>query len=197
MGRHLMPLHWVLCLAPVLTAQVSPQAPGITIRVVEGNGAINSIKMHRAHDPVVEVVDAQGRPAADATVTFLLPGTGPSGEFLGGGLSLTLQTGANGRAAAQGLHPNRVEGQFRIRVTASWRGQAANATLMQTNAEPAAQSKSSKKIIILALIGAAAVGGAVAATHGGSGGNSGGGSTGGTPTGATISAGTPTLGPPH
>src|ERR1700685_718802 len=94
----------------------------INIGTVEGDGAINSIRLRRAHEPVVRVADSGGEPLSGATVTFLLPATGPSGSFLDGGLSLTTQTDSQGKAVGRGLRPNSIAGQFRIRVTALWSG---------------------------------------------------------------------------
>src|SRR5262245_43183048 len=62
-----------------------------------------------------------------------------------------------GMAIGRGVMPNRIEGQFRIRVTASRRGESASATLIQTNAEAAASS-SRNKWIAIAAVGGAAVG---------------------------------------
>jgi hypothetical protein len=179
-----------------LTPPCGAQAPPIQVKVVQGDGAINSIRLHRAHDPVVQVVDAAGNPIAGATVTFLLPAMGAGGTFQDNGLSLTIQTDDRGFATGRGLKPNRIAGPFRIRVTASWQGQSASAAIAETNAEPVPQSGNSKKILIIALIGGGAAAGALAAAHGG-GSSSNGGSTGGTSGGATIVAGSPTLGPPH
>src|SRR6185312_17320262 len=117
----------LLAMASVLRGQ-----SGLTIRIVEGDRAINSIKFSRAHDPVVQVLDRRGEPIPGAAVTFLLPASGPSGTFGANGLSLTVQSDRRGMAAARGLKPNRLEGQFRIRVAASSRGEAANATILQT-----------------------------------------------------------------
>lgn len=198
MTRHWMGHYLLILLAPMLAAA---QEPALRIRVLEGDGAINSIRFHRAKDPVVQVTDSSGEPIAGAIVTFLLPGTGPSGTFGESGLSLTVTTERDGRAAAHGLKPNRIEGPFRIRVAASAAGQNASAVLNQTNAEPVVQSKSGKKIAIIALIGAAAVGGAVAAAHGGKSSSTtttdSTGTTASVPPGATIVPGTPTFGPPH
>lgn len=197
MSRHARAVWAFVCL-PMFAAAQSP-AP-LSVRVLEGDGAINSIRLHRAHDPVVQVLDGTGAPVAGATVTFLLPASGPSGTFQTSGLSLTIETGADGRAAARGLRPNQLAGQYRIRVTASWHGQAASGALTQTNAEPVAKSKSTKTIVILALIGAAAAGGAAAAAHGGGAANPAAisaANTGGASTGAVIVAGTPGFGPPH
>src|SRR5215831_15520270 len=85
--------------------------PSISIRVVQGDNAINSIRMRRGHDPVVQVLDSTGEPLANATVSFLLPASGPSATFGDGGLSLTVQTDEHGMAVGRGLIPNRVEGQ--------------------------------------------------------------------------------------
>src|ERR1700689_3818188 len=106
--------------------QESPSQPtAINVGSVEGDGAINSIRLRRAHEPVVRVVDSAGEPLSGATVTFLLPATGPSGSFLDGSLSLTTETDGQGRAVGRGLHPNSIAGQFRIRVTASRSGSEA------------------------------------------------------------------------
>ena len=164
----------------------------ITIETVEGDGAINSIQLHRAHDPVVRVIGPNGQPLAGATVTFVLPATGASGTFVDSGLSLTAQTDNQGRAMGRGLRPNAVEGRFQIRVTASWRGSEAAATISQTNAGAASKSSHTKWIVIAGAVAGAAVAGAIAASHGGHS------NTGTTPTtGGSISAGTPSFGPPH
>jgi hypothetical protein len=96
---------------------------------------------------------------------------------------------------SRGLVPNRLAGPFRIRVTASWRGQAGSAFVSQTNTEPAAATSRGKKIAILALIAGGVAGGvAVAASRGGGSSSSPGGTTGAT---GTIVAGTPSIGPPR
>src|SRR5205085_9144173 len=125
------------------------------------------IKLRRGHDPVVQVLDARGEPLTGAAVTFLLPASGPSATFADGGLSLTVQSDRRGMAAARGLKPNRLEGQFRIRATTAWRGEAATASIVQTNAEPAVKSSNSKWVVIAIVVGGAATGGVVAATRGG------------------------------
>src|SRR5262245_34969277 len=155
------------------------QSP-VTIRVVEGDRAINSIKLRRGHDAVVQVLDAAGEPVKGAPVTFLLPASGPGAWFGESDLSMTVPTDERGMAAARGLRPNRLEGQFRIRVTTSWQGEPATATILQANAEPLPKS-SKTRWVVLAVAGAAAAGGAVAAMHGG---QSQSGSTPGSSTGA-------------
>ncbi len=175
----------------------TPAQPGLTIRVVEGDGAINSIRMKRAHDPVVQVLDPTGEPLGNATVTFLLPATGPSGEFQNSGLSYTVQTDSHGMARGRGLVPNRTAGDFRIRVVASSSGRSASASVRQTNTEPVAEASHKKRYVILGVIAAGAAGAAIAATHGGgSSSTATTGSVSGT-LGNTVVPGTPSLGPPH
>jgi hypothetical protein len=185
----------VLIIASQAVGQTQPET--IAIRTIEGDGAINSIRLRRGHDPVVRVVDSDGEPLSGATVSFLLPATGPSGSFPDGGLSLTLQTDSRGMAAAHGLRPNGVAGQFRIRVTANWRGRAAAATILQTNAEPVTASKRSKKIAIIAIIAGAAAGGAVVAARSGKSAQPSAAAGGAPAPGGSISAGVPTVGPPR
>jgi hypothetical protein len=187
-----------LCV-PFLTflLHAAPQSPAITIRVLQGDNAINSIKMHRGHDPVVQVLSDSGEPVPQATVSFLLPATGASASFGDRGLSTTVETDSHGMASGRGLVPNRVEGQFHIRVTASWQGGAANATIQQTNAEPAAKSSRSKWIIA-GVVAAGAAGGAIAALSGGKSSTTPpAATTGATPATVTITPGTPSFGPPH
>ena len=179
-------------------AQTQNQTP-LVIRVTEGENAINSIRMHRGHDPVVQVLDQSGEPLAGASVTFLLPASGPSATFGDAGQSLTVQTDARGMAVGRGLVPNRVEGQFRIRVTASRRGEAGSATITQTNAEPAVKSARNKWIAIAAVVGGAAIGGVVIASHGGNAATTAAaaGGTTGSSGGSAIVPGTPSFGPPR
>jgi hypothetical protein len=189
----------ISCLV-LLAAAAAPAQTGIAIRVVEGDNAINSIRLKRGHDLVVQVLDSAGKPLPNATVSFLLPATGASGVFGSSGPSLTVQTDARGMAAARGFVPNRIEGPFQIRVTASAHGDSATATIPQTNAEPAVKSSRSKWIAIAAVAGGAAVGGAVFAARGGgqSSPSAAGGTTGGAAaTGGTIVPGSPSFGPPR
>lgn len=97
----------------------------------------------------------------------------------------------------KGFHPNQIQGQFQIHVTASKDGRTANAVINQTNAlagGAAAVSSggiSGKLIAIIAIAAGAAAGGAIYATQRG-----GGNSTTATPT-ISISPGTGTVGTPR
>ena len=178
----------LLCIALAHAAAAPPR-----VEVVEGDGAINNIRLHRAKEPVVRVLDATGQPLSDVAVTFLLPESGASGMFADGHTSLTAMTDANGQAVGRGLRPNSHAGQFQIRVTASYQGEVATAVVTQTNAEPVQAGGSSKKILIVALIGGAAAAGVAVALGKGKSSSS---NTTTTSTGAVITPGTPTFGHP-
>jgi hypothetical protein len=178
----------VLCAVLAQAAAAPPH-----IEVVEGDGAINNIRLHRAKEPVVRVLDATGQPLPNVAVTFLLPESGASGMFADGHSSLTAMTDANGQAVGRGLRPNNTVGQFQIRVTASYQGAAATAIVTQTNAEPVQAGSSSKKILIVALIGGAAAAGAAVALGKGKSSSP---AAPPAPTGAVITPGAPTFGHP-
>jgi len=109
-------------------------ADGLHIEIIDGEGFTNNIKKRVARDPVVEVRDRNNKPVAGATVSFLLPSTGPSGSFANGSKLLTVLTNQNGRAIATALKPNQVAGAFKINITASLQGQTATTAITQTNA---------------------------------------------------------------
>ena len=180
-----------------LAAQTGAPAPGpqdVAIQVVGGDGAINSIRLRRGHDPSVRVVTSSGEPIAGAMVNFILPAAGPSGSFAGSGLSITVPTDSRGVAVGRGMRPNGLPGQFRIRVTTTVRGAPASATIAQTNAEPVVKSGHTKLYVILGAVAGAAIGG-IALAAGGS--EPGGGTTGGTAASGSIISGAPTIGPPR
>jgi hypothetical protein len=82
-------------LAVLLCAVLARSATTVPrIEVLEGDGAINNIRLHRAKEPVVRVVDQDGHPIPNAAVTFLLPGKGASGTFADG---QSLPDGDDGR----------------------------------------------------------------------------------------------------
>jgi hypothetical protein len=168
----------------------------LNIVVIEGEGAINNVKDLRAKEPVVQVNDENGAPVKDATITFMLPDSGPSGTFGDSGATLTMQTDEKGQATGRGLRPNTAVGQFEIRVVASQGTLTARAVITQTNAAPAAAKGGSSKALLILIIVAGAAGGAAAAALGG-----GKKSSGSSPTPVeaptTVTPGTPVIGGPH
>jgi hypothetical protein len=171
---------------------------GLSITIVEGEGAINNIRQRVNREPIVQVEDENHKPIAGAVVVFLLPDTGASGTFPNGARMLMTVTDNQGRATARGIRPNGQSGPMLIRVTASFQGLTASSVITQTNAAAAATaasgaglSTSAKWAIILAIAGGAAAGGIIAATHGGGSSSSPSG-----PPPITITPGTPTVGGP-
>jgi hypothetical protein len=189
-------LSILLCLLislPLSPFAIAQTAVGkINLVVVEGEGAINNIRQRTARESIVQVEDENHRPKAGAAVVFTLPSQGAGGAF-SGQQTLTVMSDSRGRAVARGFRPNKLEGRFEVRVNASYQGQTATATIVQSNVvsavgAAAAAGISAKLITILAIGAAAAVtGGVVAATRGGSNGS--------TPT--SVTAGTTTVGAPR
>lgn len=176
----------VLCVVPPLGAQDAAQGPvptKLNIEIIEGDGAVNNIRLRTAREPIVQVTDENHKPVAGALVLFTTPGKGASGLFNGAN-TLSVTTDAQGRAVAQGFQSNAIKGKFQIRVDASYRGVHAQRTLGQANAG-AALGLTAKILIITAIAAGAAAGGIIAA-------NSGGGTK---PT--IITAGPPTVGGPR
>ena len=184
-----------LCRLPAWGQDAAAQAPQamLNLVIVEGEGAINNVKQRVNREPIVQVEDENHKPIAGAAVVFFLPADGPSGVFANGSRSLTLTTGADGRATAAAIRRNNLSGQMQIRVTASFAGQTANAMITQTNVAAAAGaaglSATAKLLIILGVAAGAATAGAIVATRGGS-------SSPAAPPPITISAGSPTVGAP-
>lgn len=122
--------------APQTPAQ--PPAPralasGLTLLVIEGANAVNSIPLLRSVAPVVEVQDANNFPVEGAVVIFTLPEQGPGGTFLNGGRSFTTKSDAHGQAAAP-FTINSTPGKFQIVVTATLGDRKGATTVTQTNA---------------------------------------------------------------
>lgn len=183
----------------LLTAGLMAQGPQLNLVIVEGEGAINNVRQRTAREPIVEVQDDNHRPVAGAVVVFSLPSQGAGGEFSGGVHSLTVVTDDQGRAVARGFRPNGLQGQYQIRVNASYNGRTGNTVINQSNvaagAGAAAGAGHGKLIALLAVAGAAAAAGALYATHSGGGNSNSATIPAGTAT--TITAGATTVGAPH
>ena len=194
----------LLCgaMGSLFAAQETAPPARLRIVVVEGEGALNNISEHRAKEPVVQVLNDNSAPVKGASVTFLLPETGPSGEFGGGVRVLTGFTDEKGQAVGRGLVPNQSAGPFQIRAVASFEGLTASTDINQTNAAPANASAGgvSKKFWLIAAAGGAAAAGVALAARGHGGSSPATSPTTGpgpTQVGIVISSGTPTFQPPH
>jgi hypothetical protein len=126
---------------PARAAAQQAEGPKIEIVIVQGEGAINNIKLGVKPDPVVLIQDENQKPVSGATVTFFLPAEGPSGLFPNQSRILTLFSDDKGKATARGIRLNPDVGLMRIRVTASLFSQTASAVITETNVTPAALAK--------------------------------------------------------
>ena len=161
-------ISYFLAFQLALTAQAqSPPPEKLTIVVIEGEGAIHNLRHRTASALTVQIVDENKRPVEGATVTLTLPSEGAGGSFSQGAVAMATSDG-QGKVVIGGLRPNNISGKMEIRVTASYQGQVAHATITQFNmmVEPAGQKPAGHKkvIAILLIVGAAAAGGAVAAS---------------------------------
>ena len=182
----------LICL--LLTNLAAQDSPKLMINVVEGEGALNNIKQRVNREPIVQVEDENHKPIAGAAVVFFLPTSGPGGAFANGSQTLTVTTDSLGRAAATGIRPNHQTGQMQIRVSASYNGLTASATITQMNtvgANVGGGLSTTTKVLIVVAIAAGATAGAIIATRGG------GSSSSASASAITITPGTPTVGAPH
>ena len=111
---------------------------GLTIAATPGNspappfmrgrigvmGRLTAFPPGSAHEPVIKVADASGKPIAGARVEFDAPKAGPGAKFSGGSTHYTTTTDAEGVAKAAGLRNNGVAGGFALLVHVSYQGQS-------------------------------------------------------------------------
>lgn len=173
----------------VLTAQ-EPQAPQkLNLVIVEGEGAINNIKLRTARETIVQVEDQNHKPVAGAVVVFLLPGNGPGGAFVNGSKSATVVADNTGRAVMPRMQLNSAGGRYEIKVHASHQGLEADAIIAQSSIAAAGGLSTGAIVGIVAAVAAAGVIAAVVATR-----SSGSSTTPSTPTPPTSPSGTIGLG---
>ena len=155
--RSLLAAALATMLAVPGAAQDPPVPKQLSIVIVEGEGAVNNARQRVAREPIVQVNDENNKPIAGAAVIFFLPGSGPGASFPNGASSFTTITGADGRAAANGLKANSLKGEYQIRITASHQGMSASAGIKMTNVAGAAIGATALwTILLLAGAGAAA-----------------------------------------
>jgi hypothetical protein len=58
--------------AQASTPEQAARTSMLKIEVVEGEGAINNIRLHRAKEPVVRTVDENNQPLSGVSLTFLM-----------------------------------------------------------------------------------------------------------------------------
>ena len=138
------------------------------IKIIEGEGMIYGPGSRATRGVTVEVTDETGRPVAGVAVSFQLPESGPSGEFMSGSRTEIATTRDDGRAAAWGMRWNKAAGTVAVRITAAKEGVRAGTVCTQIidASAPVATARVShgghSKLLIFALVAAGAVGAGVA-----------------------------------
>ena len=107
----------LLCCA-LLWAVPSNASVIIQLKVVEGEGTVYRTGARAARRLTVLVTDEAGKPVANASVSFRLPDSGPSGLFSTGLRTEIVNTGADGHASIWGMQWNKTPGPMEIRITA-------------------------------------------------------------------------------
>lgn len=162
----LQALAVALCALLVIPPPARALDAAIQIRVLAGEGGINNINQNVATEPVIEVVDATGKPVAKAAVTLRSPASGPSVTFFGASRVATMTTDDQGRVRVSGMLPNTIEGTFQIDVEAEYNSSTATATITQSNAVAPGDVRPKRQGIgwrVIAAISAGAAVGIVAA----------------------------------
>jgi hypothetical protein len=112
-------IHWRGLLCLVLAWAVPSNASVIVqLKVLEGEGTVYRTGTRATRGLTVLVTDENGKPVANAAVSFRLPDEGPSGVFNSGLKTEVVTTGPDGRAAVWGMQWNKLPGPVEIRVTA-------------------------------------------------------------------------------
>jgi hypothetical protein len=111
-----------------------PESEGLTIEILDGEGALNNIRQRTAREPIVQVEDKNHKPVAGALVLFAIQsGPGGASANVAGAASFSVRTGADGKAQLKGLKPNNLAGEFTITVTATAGALVATAIIHQRN----------------------------------------------------------------
>jgi hypothetical protein len=141
--------------APVPLA-ADPDPDGLTITILDGEGALNNIRARTAREPIVQVTDKNHKPVAGAFVLFkVVPGPNGAGGTFNGASSLNVQTDAQGKAVGHGLKPNSTQGQYQIQVSANFAGVTAQVTIHQTNKKVIPNQPPHQRILKWSIIGVA------------------------------------------
>jgi hypothetical protein len=126
-------------------------AESLNIVIEEGDQAINNIKQRVAREVIVRVEDENHKPVSGAALAMLLPRSGASGEFLGGGVTFNGLTDEAGRVTAKFV-PNATPGVMAIQVEAQAGSRKGSKVFTQRNELIAAA-------VVAAAIAAAELGG--------------------------------------
>jgi hypothetical protein len=141
--------------APVPLA-ADPDPDGLTITILDGEGALNNIRARTAREPIVQVTDKNHKPVTGAFVLFkVVPGPNGAGGTFNGASSLNVQTDAQGKAVGHGLKPNSTQGKYQIQVSANFAGITAEVTIHQTNKKVIPSQPPHQRILKWSIVGVA------------------------------------------
>lgn len=154
------------CLLAVPSQLPAGQTPAgsrlLSLEIVDGEDAINDIKLGTAREPVVEVQDENHKPVAGAVVSFSL-----ARHSLFDRTVFRASTDSTGRVHVNPLQLNHNPGRFEIHIKASYQGRTATITMHQTNVAGATGAAGATTAVAPAVAaGAAAGAAAVPATTG-------------------------------
>ncbi|SRR5579871_3514522 len=111
--------NWRGLLCCVLSWAVSANAAVIVqLKILEGEGTVYRTGARATRGLTVLVTDENGKPVANAAVSFRLPDEGPSGVFNSGLKTEVITTSLDGRASVWGMQWNKTAGPMEIRITA-------------------------------------------------------------------------------
>lgn len=152
--------------APALPAQATDSS--LKIVVLQGGGVTHLVNRNRHEFPVVSVSSKEALPVAGARVTFQLPESGPGGTFGKNRTTLTVTTDKQGRAEGRGFRPNKVLGEYTVRVTATHGALSAETNFKQSNAhsstaEASRRSGRNMAVVYVLIVSASALMGTLAA----------------------------------
>ncbi|MGH9558936.1 MAG: hypothetical protein ACRD30_06810 [Bryobacteraceae bacterium] len=156
-------IFWVI---PAISAVAFAQDPAILqVHVVEGEGAVYPAGSRATKGVTLQVTDETGKPVEGATLSFILPETGPTGKFSSGGRTEIATTKADGRASVWGMQWDRTPGAFEIRITAAKGKVRAGIVCSQylTSRQEAARARGGGHKWLWIAIAVAGAGGAAAA----------------------------------
>lgn len=90
----------------------------VQLKVLEGEGAVYRTGTRATRGLTVLVTDENGKPLANAAVSFRMPDEGASGVFSSGLRTEVVTTSPDGRATVWGMQWNKTAGTVEIRITA-------------------------------------------------------------------------------
>ncbi len=126
------------------------QPKSLFITILDGEGALNDIRARTAREPIVEVDDENHKPVAAALVLFSIDSNGSSTPLasFAGSQTLSVQTGADGRAIAHGFQVTHATGKFSIRVKATVGAAVAEVVIAETNVSSASEGGGGNRVSI-------------------------------------------------